>query len=119
VTGCAIDKALLWFYLEILHLSELVIYRSVHHSHLSRCFLWTFLVAAEILFNVTVSAGYAKSPAVTEVHDVNDLRRRQILEPWELYVLEDLGRWLLFSSSKAFSDLFYIPVVDLLDRSLR
>lgn len=69
MTGRTVDRAALWPRRQVLHLAELFIDRSMHESHLARGALRPLVVAGEVLFHVTVSAGYSKRAAVTAVHD--------------------------------------------------
>src|SRR5262249_49876397 len=112
----AIDGALVWRRLEVLHLPQPLIDHPMHHGHLAGGALGPLRIAREIFLDVTVRAANPESLAVTEVHDEQKTLCRDVLEPVEPDVLEDLSCRLALLAPDPLHDLSLMPVIDLLIR---
>src|SRR5437016_637945 len=115
MTGIAIDEAPVSARLEILHLSQLLVDRTMHRGHLSCRTFRAFIVLREVLLIVAVRARNAERMAVSQIHDEQQPARRYLLEDWNLNVLEYLFRGLLFVACDLLGHLLSKAVVDLLD----
>jgi hypothetical protein len=106
VTGGTVNRAALRIALKVFHLCKLLVDHPMHGGHFTRGALRPFVVAGEVGFDVTVSAGYAETPAVTNIHDGQQQSGASI--PKVLEILENFLRWLVFFSGDPLGPLFYV-----------
>src|SRR5437773_2087986 len=114
----AIDVALVGWVVEFFHVVKGLVDRHVHGGHLARDALGPLVVAGEVGLHVTVRAGHAEGLRVALVHDVDELRRRNVLQPLDADVHEDLLRRLVLVPGDRLQDLRRELVVDLLNGRL-